>query len=133
MGNSINKQKGNDTMKRGIAILTLLLTISCVGCTRFKFPRDVWVCEELKITMDFSKRAKNGAIKGMGEIEVDGELLPIVCMMDPIGSINIWYEREDNYYGYDAIYSGTLFNRGEDKMLFEYNGGNQAEFVKVVE
>jgi len=126
-------------MKKAISvILMIILTISCIGCTRFKFPRDIWVCEELKITIDFSKRADNGAIKGMGEIEVDGELLPIICMMDPIGSINIWYEREDGEYGGHndeiyIIYSGTLFNRGEDKMLFRYNKGNQAEFVKVVE
>ena len=128
------KWEGNSNMKKFISILIILLILSCVyGCTRFQFPRGVWRCEELKITMDFSKRADNGAIKGMGEIEVDGEIVPIICMMSPIGEIYIWYEREDNNYGDDEIYGGELYNKGEDKMLFKYNGGNQAEFVKVVE
>ena len=117
---------GGKTMKNkyiySFLILIIIVPLIC-GCTIFRRPTGIWVCEELGITVDFDDDGglNYASITSIGMITINGETREIVCGMDPIGSANFLYIEEVGKHSSERsyIYHGTFKNDGENQMIFK--------------
>jgi hypothetical protein len=77
----------------------ILFLLGCSECAPFDRPIGIWFCEELNITLDFTKNPAEGTVVD------DNDVVQIICYVDLNGNFSIFFN-EDNES--EPLYEGRF-------------------------